>query len=162
MNNEIRRALTGMNMGRALPPTKFFEPTTLFLSWMKKTYPVHVVYDVGAGLGHVAKALAQKKLLKVIALDINYREDPETFPVEIADGECYPYEFGSIVMICRPCHGLFTEEVVSQAIECNAARILYVGLDRNVHMDLGSFYDRFSPAFSKAGKDGETVWVMKP
>lgn len=157
--DSIRKLATQSILGRLFPSLKFFEPTSKFLRWMKREYPNEIIYDVGAGVGHVAKALSEKGL-KVIALDLNYRESTETFPVIPADGESYDYEPNSVVMICRPCHGQFTEQVIVQAMRCKASAVLYVGLDRNVEGDLGMYQDRFKASLAGAGHEGERVWVM--
>lgn len=155
----IQNLMNGRIHGALLPSQKFFNPTVRFLRWMKRQYPSAVIYDVGSGLGHVAQALFERGL-KVLALDLHFRESREEYPVVIVDGESYEYESGSVVMLCRPCHGQFSEEVISQAVRCNAAVVLYVGLDRNVDDDLGVFREQFTKTLSQAGEDGETVWRL--
>jgi hypothetical protein len=155
----IRKLVTQRILGGSLPCLKFFEPKPRFIRWMKRSYPGSLIYDVGAGLGHVAQVLSEQGL-RALALDLNYRESQENFPVVIADGESYQYQPNSIVMLCRPCHGQFVEEVASQAIRCNVAVVMYVGLDRNIEIDLGIHQDGFKLSLSGAGRDGEGVWVL--
>lgn len=154
----MRQLATQLGMGKVLPGLKFFEPTPEFASFMKKAYPKIRIYDVGAGMGHVAHELRERGL-KALALDINRRESRENFPVTIADGESYLYLPGSVVMICRPCHGQFCEEVISNAAWCKAAAILYVGLEKNLAGDLGPYRKNFKLKLSDAGLEGEGVWV---
>ncbi len=154
----LRRIATHEILGGSLSCLTFFEPTKKFLRWMKRSYPDPIIYDVGAGLGHVAKAL-RKSGLKALAIDLNYRETEGTLQVVIADGESYRYRQDSIVMICRPCHGQFTEQVIEQASRCKVATTLYIGLERNVQNDLGVFLPKFNLVLSGAGKGGESVWV---
>ncbi len=160
MMDTFRRRAIHAILGGSLPCSTFFEPTKKFLLWMEKRYPYPIIYDVGAGLGHVTKAL-QKSGLKALAIDLNYRETEGTLQVVIADGESYRYEQDSIVMICRPCHGQFTEQVIEQAYRCNVAATLYIGLERNVQEDLGVYFPKFNWVLSGAGKDGESVWVTQ-
>lgn len=154
----IRNLATEMMLGRSLPALKFFEPKPRFLAWMKREYPETLIYDVGAGCGHVAEAL-QKKGLLVLGLDIHERGGTEGCPVLIADGETYSYEAGSVVMLCRPCHGEFAERVVERAITCKASTILYVGLEKNVKMDLGRYAKKFKLSLKDAGLEGEKIWT---
>jgi uncharacterized UPF0146 family protein len=158
--DEIRRLATRMSLGGSLPCLKFFEPTKKFLRWMKRGYSTSLIYDVGAGVGHVATAL-RKDGLKVLAIDLNYRESEGPRQITIADGESYRYERDSVVMVCRPCHGQFTEQVIEQASRCGAATFLYAGLKKNVENDLGVYLDQFKLALSGAGRDGEGVWVAQ-
>ena len=147
-------------LGRSLPAIKFFEPKPKFLAWMKREYPEALIYDVGAGCGHVAEAL-RKKGLKVLGLDIHEREGETGSRVLVADGETYSYEAGSVVMVCRPCHGEFMERVIERAILCKASAILYVGLEKNVEIDLGRHMAKFTMALPGAGLEDEKVWTWR-
>lgn len=155
-----RRQATKLIIGRTLPSIKFFEPTSRFLLWMEKNLNGKLIYDVGAGCGHVAQELSKRRL-EVAAIDINHRECGEGFPVEIADGESYEYEPGSVVMICRPCHGSFVAQVVSNAIYCGVSAVLYVGLQKNFADDLGDRLAQFEKVLTGAGLEGEDVLRWK-
>lgn len=156
----IRQLATQLRMGNVLPGLKFFEPTQKFVGFMRKNYPKVRIYDVGAGMGHVAYELRENGL-KALALDINHRESKENFPVTIADGESYLYLPGSVVMLCRPCHGQFSEEVILNAVHRKVSAILYVGLEKNLFGDLGIRLKKFKLKLSGAGLGGEDVWVWK-
>jgi len=149
-----------MGLGKTLPKLKFFEPTKRFLKWMKETYGDRLIYDVGAGCGHVAKALSEFGM-KVVAIDINRRDGGEEFLVELSNAEAYNYKEESVVMICRPCHGEFAEEVIFRAAECHARFIMYVGLKKNFKNDLGPHFSSFKPVLKNAGLEGETVLVWE-
>lgn len=155
-----RRMMIQSIIGGLLPDLKFFEPTEEFLRWVNRNYPTSIIYDVGAGLGHVTKALRDRGC-KALAIDLNYRETEGPLQVVIADGESYQYEEGSVVMVCRPCHGQFTEQVIEQSSRCNVTAMLYVGLKRNVQDDLGVYFSKFDMVLSKAGEDGESVWLKR-
>lgn len=158
--SSFRRQATKFILGRTLPSIKFFEPTSRFLLWMEKNWNGKLIYDVGAGCGHVSQELSRRGL-EVVAIDINHRECKDGFPVEIADGESYEYEPGSVVMICRPCHGCFVTQVISNAIYCGAAAVLYVGLTKNFEDDLGDRLAKFEKVLIGAGLEGEDVLQWK-
>lgn len=156
----FRREATKLIIGRDLPSLKFFEPSDRFTQWMKKAWSGRMIYDVGAGVGHVAHELRENGL-QTIALDINRRESEENFPVAIADGESYLYLSGSVVMLCRPCHGQFSEEVISNAVHRKVSAVLYVGLEKNLAGDLGVHRKKFKLQLSDAGLEGEGAWVWQ-
>lgn len=156
----FRNMATMLNLGRTLPGIKFFEPNSRFLRWIKKTYGDRLIYDVGAGCGHVSKALSALGM-KVVAIDINRREGGEEFPIHLENAEAYSYKEESVVMICRPCHGEFAEEVIFQAARCHARFIMYVGLEKNFRSDLGPHFQSFKLALKSAGLEGESVLVWE-
>ena len=96
----VRQLATLMGQGRVLPEIRFFEPKLRFLKWMRKTFDGKLIYDIGAGCGHVAKDLSELGL-EVKAIDIHYRESGVGFPVEISNAETYAYKPDSIAMIAR-------------------------------------------------------------
>lgn len=97
--------------------------------------------------------------MKAIAFDLHRHQCPE-IRVMMADGAAFDYDAKSVVMVCRPCHGEFTEQVIERAIACKAGMVLYVGLHRNVADDLGNYLPRFEEVCTKAGTDGESIWRM--
>lgn len=117
----------------------------------------HVIYDVGAGDGHVARALEDLGL-RVIALDLYPHEGAEV-AVLPWDGTTCTYLENSCVMLCRPCYGAFVQGVIANALRCNVRRILYVGKYYNVDLDLGLYATKFRAALQEAGEDGEVVMV---
>lgn len=115
------------------------------------------IYDVGAGQGHVAEALRARGH-EIIAIDISERDGARL--VFIANGVTEPYEAGSVVMLCRPCHGWFAEAVVKQAARCRAAHVLYVGKPKNRRADLGRYSRLFRVVKGLvAGQAGESMAV---
>ena len=144
--------------GGILGNLKFFEPNDSFPAWMAAKFDGKHIYDVGAGVGHVAKVLHDRGL-KVTAIDINHRQAPE-FPVMVVDAGACGYEKGSVVMLCRPCHGIFPEMALEQALRCKVGAIVYVGLPKNAASDLGKLRRKFKTGLTSVGKDGERVYVM--
>jgi len=149
---ELRKRTMGMTLGFS----KFFEPNEKFVAYMKKHFAEKVVFDVGAGAGHVSAILSEKGI-KTIALDLHIHSNPE-FAVLTADAATFKYTKRSVVMICRPCHGNFVEQTIERAKECKASVVLYIGLHRNMANDLGDFADGFEEVATKVGNDGESIW----
>ncbi len=152
---ELRRQLIGTPLGSC----RFFEPTRKFADYMQRSCKGRGVYDVGAGAGHVAAYLRRNASLSVVAIDMHRHQSPE-IDVHMADGTDFLYNEGCVVMLCRPCHGAFVEQVIEQAIACRANVVFYVGLERNVEDDLGDFLPRFKEVCKDAGDEGELVWRM--
>lgn len=119
-------------------------------------YAVTTIYDVGCGAGHVTEILRAAGL-NAFPLDLHRHSSPECEAV-IGDGETYIYEPGSVVMLCRPCHGGFAQGVIEQAIRCSVRSIIYVGLDRNVTDDLDEHKHEFTLKIQNIGNDREGLW----
>lgn len=142
--------------GVTLPATKFFKPKNTFVQYMAKNFDrTKLIYDVGAGCGHIAKNLA-KSDFNITALDL-IRRDKTEYPITYANSLIYDFGADSVVMFCRPCHGLFVLSTIDNAIQCGVATILYIGLDKNVNDDLGFEYD-FDCVCNDVGEDGENIW----
>jgi hypothetical protein len=139
----------------------FFQPTTNFIRWMTVQFGGELIYDLGSGMGHVAKALATAGL-HVIALDLVPRTaSVSEFEVLRADSTQYPFQKDSVVMFCRPSHSGFVEKTLTKAIQSRVSHILYVGLTKNLQDDLGSLHDRFTKRrIGSVGHSGECVWEL--
>lgn len=134
---------------------RFFRPRERFFDYMEK-HRGRVIYDVGAGVGHVTEELLGRGH-DVVAMDLHGRDD-QSPRVEYLDGIHYPYEPDSVVMLCRPCHGVFPSLVIQQAWRRQVGFVLYVGLPRNRVLDLGSRSRRFTSVLRHAGQDRESVY----
>lgn len=161
MNKELYSSLLGAAPSLTLTPIVFFNPTEKFFVWFSKQYPDQFrdIYDVGAGLGHTSRLLKDRGYYPK-AIDIAPRELQE-YEVEQADGASYEYHPGSIVLICRPCHGYFPEFVVQQAFESRVTNIIYIGFEKNLENDLGKYSKDFKLAATEVGEDGESLWLCK-
>jgi hypothetical protein len=146
-------------LGGTLPNIKFFQPKPKFIKWMCESFGRKQVYDCGAGVGHVARALSDAGM-RVTAIDANYR-DVEEFEVEIADATRYSYPPFSVVLLARPCHGFFVEGVIEQALGRGASAIVYVGKSKNVRDDLADNYRHFKKELDLVGADREGAWVLR-
>lgn len=137
----------------------FFRPTPLFVRWMKARFSGQLIYDLGSGMSHVAKALAEAGL-RVTAIDLQPRTESE-FDVIKADGTQYQFEKGSVLLFCRPCHNGFVEKTLTKGIMCGVADIVYVGLTKNLEDELGPIHDRFTKRrIGMVGHSDERVWDL--
>ena len=145
-----------------LPSHKFFEPTKTFVSVMGKKFGKRLIYDVGAGMGHVANALSKSKKFKnVVALDMNARIGAE-FKIKMVDATSYGFSPLGVVMFCRPCHGLFVNDAIDNALECGVKDIVYVGLEKNVSDDLGDYFSEARQLKTrKIGSEEEKIWIIR-
>jgi len=142
-----------------LPAQKFFEPLSCFGAWMVTQFEGIPVWDVGAGMGHVSKELHERGF-QVCAIDILQR-DKNVYPVFAINGDSCGYTKGSVVMLCRPCHGYFPDSVIKQALKCKVGAIVYVGLPKNKRIDLGKYAKYFKSEMRKCGFDGESAYVWR-
>lgn len=144
-----------------VPAIKFFEPNKRFVQFMLQRYERRnpVIYDVGAGVGHVSKTL-ERAGLRLVPIDINMRAKTET-RVLIGNGVNFPYDKGSVVMICRPCHGPTVEHYIHNATRRRVADVLYVGKPDNAEVDLGRYHDRFSGVLTRVGRERESIYLMQ-
>lgn len=135
---------------------RFFTPLPAFYAWAQNNLKRSHVFDVGGGEGHIADALAVRGI-RITSLDL-FIPDLLAGNAMYADGTIFPYPPGTTVMMCRPCHGLFPEMVVSRAVHCGAAQIIYVGLTKNFKKDLGKYHKNFQVVLEAAGENDEKVW----
>jgi hypothetical protein len=142
--------------GITLPATKFFHPNNTFIEYMNANFDhKKLIYDVGAGCGHISKLL-MKSDFNVEALDL-IRRDKTEYSITYANSLIYNFVPGSVVMFCRPCHGLFVLSTIDNAIACGVSIFLYVGLGKNVNDDLGYDYP-FNMVCGNVGSDEEDIW----
>jgi uncharacterized UPF0146 family protein len=146
----------GVAPGGILPAMRFFVPRAKFVRYMAANYKGKLLYDIGAGVGHVARALADSGL-DVMALDL-YRREEEQFPSTIADATSYAYKADSVLMFCRPSHEGFVEQTIETALQCGVREIIYVGLAKNRRQDLGVYSRWFRRLLRDVGAARENVY----
>jgi hypothetical protein len=104
--------------------------------------------------------LADRGFDDVRALDINERDAP-AYPIAPINGATHAYDPGAVVLLLRPCHGLFAEYVVRRAVDCDVRAVVYASAAKNKAIDLGRFSRRFKPFVSgAAGADGERAYFL--
>lgn len=140
------------------PYQKFFKPNSKFTKYMIYNHENDLIYDVGAGIGHVSKILFDQKL-KVYPIDLNIREEYD-FPVHFHDATNFAYECNSVILFARPCHGFFVQDTIDQALLRKVKTILYIGVSRNKnpYYDLGDYYKKFRIDENHVGEDKEKIW----
>jgi hypothetical protein len=160
MEDDIYRfaQFLGVRRGGTLPPIRFFVPKPDFITHIAASYGGRLLYEIGAGVGHVSRALADAGL-NVSAIDLYHRDEAQ-FSVTIADATTFQYNHGSVVLICRPSHEGFVEKAISTALICGVREILYVGLRKNVAADLGRFRRSFRSVLRDIGAAGENLYVL--
>jgi len=153
------RALGSTIAGLMAPPSgrlaelRFFKPKPRFFAEMRSFLNLQL-YDVGAGVGHVASLLRADDH-RVIAIDIAERDGQ--YGVVLANGASYPYEPDSVVLLARPCHGVFPSLVVEHAKDRGVAWAVYVRHPRNRKADVGMFW----LVARDVGEDGESMYVRR-
>lgn len=118
-----------------------------------------IVVDCGAGRGLFGSMYDGK----VISIDIEEPEEPLSKIVNCkAEHFCFPID--SVPIFIRPCHSMFTHEVIL----CNEEKIntaIYVGLEENLEIDFNLDSKRYSIEkyndIEWVGKSGEFVWVIR-
>jgi hypothetical protein len=155
----LKELVARQEAGLPLPGLQFFKPGAEFIAWMVEQFAGRKVYEIGAGQGHTARALAEAGL-EVEAFDLHGRTG-RVYRVVSGNGASYPYQPDSVGLICRPCHGPFVQATIEHLVESGAAAIVYVGLRRNAVSDLAVFRRWFRVALEQAGADSETVYVWQ-
>lgn len=141
------------------PNGRFFHPHERFLEWLRDEHSYHRLYDVGAGDGYVVQQIRRHAPnITIVGIDL-FRRTHMAGPVELGNGADYPYVVGSIVMLCRPCHGEFVQYTIEQACERGAFKVLYVGKEENLEDDTRDYFPKFKLSLIGAGRDRECVWT---
>lgn len=152
-------ASLGSEIGGVIPDHVFFDPLPCFPEFIKARYPNKPVVDVGAGVGRMAKTLADAGI-KVLAIDIYERENPE-FKVYMMDATEFLYPPQSLPILARPCHGMFVEAAITNILN-QVPEMLYVGLEKNFETDLSDLPYKQEVLPGVVGKNGEKVVVLTP
>lgn len=145
--------------------TKFFEPTTVWLDWMKKNYSNRVIVDCGCGLGHVTADL-MKIGLKCIPIDLYPTADLIHSGGYACDSEIFPFKPEWVPMFARPCHNGFVMKSVHHAIGRGVTDILYIS--KHINLDRDIYEDELPDAFclseihlENIGEEEEVMWLIR-
>jgi hypothetical protein len=140
--------------GAELPHMVFFKPTVEFIQYVKGLNPTLVV-DIGAGVGQMSKELTD---VGIRCLPIDICERPgEVAEIYRLDALTLDYPENSLPIMARPCHGLWVEYAIQQALT-TTPKMLYVGLPKNIRGDLTGIEGIKKTRLDFiAGRDGEIV-----
>lgn len=138
-----------------LPAIQFFCPTETFLTWLPRFAKGRTIVDCGAGIGHLGTVLPN-----VIMLDVFKREGGNPNVLQ-TDATVFPFHRRSLPIICRPCHGDWVQETIHNAV-ARTGSALYVGLKRNLSIDLHGLPYHQTTVLENAGEAGELVIMFKP
>lgn len=139
-----------------LIPQTFFTPNEDFWKALREALPDGVkLIDCGAGMGHVT-AEARRRGFDMDAVDLCSREGMDPC-VRIEDATRIQWGKYLWPLICRPCHNGFAAVIARNALVVHA-RLLYVGLQKNVRRDLGATPTRLR---SNIGEEGENLYLLK-
>lgn len=140
----------------ALPYSLFFDPTPEFIAWLKDYTKNRVIIDCGAGVGRLGSLMAGS----VLSIDIHEREETES-AVILADATKFDFPEGAVVIFARPCHGSWVGKAAGRALN-RGATVLYIGLQKNLIVDLPDLGAPQKEVFVDAGEAGEVVIEIKP
>ncbi|MBF84488.1 MAG: hypothetical protein CL489_08445 [Acidobacteria bacterium] len=144
----------GMDMCLELPSQKFFEPNEKFFECMKRFDKT--IVDVGAGMGQVTKGLCERGHL-CVGIDNNYREGQYGYILTM-DAFDYPYKKDTIILVCRPNHSGWVEDLFEETNQT----FIYVGLEHNLDIDLSSdIRSDMKLLASNVGDDGENMYLLR-
>lgn len=137
----------------------FFDPSPLWVRWMRQFCGDRSVVECGCGVGHVALVLRQAGL-SVCALDI---EPPDfSFITDIVPINSAKFEhFGpkAVALMCRPCRGDWIHATIFKAVEAGS-ELVYVGRPSHFAADLEPLPYNVSMVMTDAGVMRECVWVI--
>lgn len=147
--------------------TKFFEPTQVWIDWMKARYPDRFVVDCGAGLGHVTQALRGAGLKKAIAIDLHPSAEFLNNYTGFYTGDActFPFTPEMVPMYCRPCHNGFVAESVLHAFGRGCREMIYISKPVNFERDVFSLPDELIAQqvdLENIGEEGERMWLIVP
>lgn len=139
-----------------LPTNRFFKPTDEFFSVLQQFDGPRFI-DCGCGLGQLtAEALPWG--LHVVGVDLSPRIGQATTVIHM-DALHMPFNEFMWPLICRPNHDGWCENVALKGL-ISGAKVLYVGLERNVEEDLGDLLYNVETVYTDVGEDGEAMFVL--
>ena len=157
-NDPLLRSLQSMAFGMmVMPAQRFFIPTERFFSLMER-FKGRRIIDVGTGSGDVPHELRERGHT-AIGLDPVER-DKRVHQVSAIDGRDFPYDCDDVVLLCRPSHEGWAQDVLEIALAAGAT-VIYVGLSRNLQVDLGKWAHGYAePSVQRVGDEGESARVF--
>jgi len=157
--NELRqRAAFQISAAGGLPPMRFFTPTARFYKALGELkLDGTLLIDTGAGCGNTADEMHARGF-RTAAVDI-VRRMKQSPRVHITNAVTFPWTSSTWPVICRPDHSGWAYEVIQKA-RTRGACAMYVGLDRNVDVDLYDLVGTETKIWKGVGKEGESMWLF--
>ena len=119
----------------------FFKPNKKFVEWLTKYANGRLIIDVGCGEGQLLDALHKVGYPKILGIDAlaeqkqmhKFLQKGINIVPMMAERFSLVKGDGHLLVIARPCHGGFTENV----LKANGGNeILYIGLPKNLDEDI--------------------------
>lgn len=145
-----------MDINSLMSGTIFFEPDTDFVNWIIDRADGRIIFDIGCGSAHFLKELKRNGHHGLIGIDPyldlpkmimdirqEFNEPIHLLPCKIGDGlpekllSETPERF--ICTLCRPCHHPLLVVEAYNLCKNLGVELLYIGLEKNVHLDLISY-----------------------
>lgn len=151
---------------------RFFKPDKEMLLWLKELANERIIVDVGCGKGDLLFDLARVGLTVIgIEPHCDASEIRRKFITEFNEmlhlEKCYVSDSrllkvltpdNAIILICRPCHGNFVDEVIRANV--NKVPIYYIGLPKNNGVDI-NYSEHEIISHVGSSEDGEIVVKIK-
>ena len=140
-------------LGQMLPDIDFFIPKESFIDYMAENY--NNIIEVGAGRGLFAEQLYGKGV-GIEAYDLCHRLGSSKI-VTTVDIFYIPFDAHSTIIVCRPCHGFFLEELFKKCFDEKVKKVLYVGLKKNFDIDINPNLYKYKIIKENVGEDQECL-----
>lgn len=150
---------------------KFFEPNAEMLQWLKEYAGDRIIYDIGAGDGHITKGLHELGA-KVLGFEPMTDRSPmenmtsgyRIMPWRIEDHPKLFVGVGNKVLLlfARPCHSDFVSNTLN--MKDTDTEVLYITKEENFteYNDLGRHHDRAKVVKHKGtSKEKEVVYSIR-
>ena len=120
---------------------KFFKPNAKIVKWLIEYAAGRLIIDVGCGAGQLLLALRKAGYHKILGIDAladcKQISKFSKLGIQIVPAMAERFNLvrdkGHLLVIARPCHGGFTENV----LRANGGNeVLYIGLPTNIESDI--------------------------
>ena len=144
-----------------MPNQRFFTPTEAF--WMALTDysdEFRMIVDCGTGNGELPEEAIDRGI-RMGGCDICPREGNGPMRVHIVPAHLMTFDKMIWPMVCRPSHGPWVQHLFDISRESGSG-FIYVGLFKNLIVDLDMIHEPPYETIHDAGDDGEVMIVWKP
>jgi hypothetical protein len=131
----------------------FLQPDQKLVKFLRKYARGRTIIDCGAGECALEEAMKEKE---VISLDLYPYEDT---PALRWDCREFPFKHTHLPVFIRPCHDDFVHDTITKHIR-RVDSILYIGLEKNLEIDLHGSYDVVAIENGWTGPEGEKIYQV--